>query len=105
VFAVDGPLSLFLCGLLTSLLSKGHRRLGDMAAGTYVVATSSVGQPVMIGIAPVAPYPGFAGPTVQPPGPPGAPAPQWDAARNAYVQWDPTTGRYLTWDPASQTWR
>src|SRR4051794_4365957 len=52
VFAVDGPFSLFLCGLLTSLLSRGHRRLGDMAAGTYVVAKQAVGQPIGIGGAP-----------------------------------------------------
>lgn len=98
LFAVDGPISLYLCGLLTSLLSKGHRRLGDMAAGTYVVARSSVGQPIVIGAPPVPIYAGV-------PGPGAAPTPQWDPARNAYVQWDAATGRYVTWDPASQTWR
>ena len=97
VFAVDGPLSLFLCGLLTSLLSKGHRRLGDMAAGTYVVAATSVGRPVVFAAA----APAY----VAAPGPTAAPPPQWDPARNTYVQWDPATGRYLTWDPTSQTWR
>jgi uncharacterized RDD family membrane protein YckC len=46
VFLVDGPLSLFLCGIITSASSRGHRRLGDMAASTYVVAAKQVGQPV-----------------------------------------------------------
>ena len=36
VFLVDGPLTLYLCGLITSLASKGHRRLGDMCAPTPV---------------------------------------------------------------------
>jgi uncharacterized RDD family membrane protein YckC len=48
VFAVDGPLSLFLCGVITSSTSRGHKRLGDMAAGTYVVAKESVGSPVRL---------------------------------------------------------
>jgi len=48
VFLVDGPLSLFLCGIITSSVSEGHRRLGDMAAGTYVVARADAGHPVVI---------------------------------------------------------
>jgi uncharacterized RDD family membrane protein YckC len=48
LFAVDGPLSLFLCGIITSAVSKGHRRLGDMAANTYVVGRDDVGRPVAI---------------------------------------------------------
>jgi uncharacterized RDD family membrane protein YckC len=99
VFVVDGPFSLFLCGLLTSLLSKGHRRLGDMAAGTFVVNKAAVGQPITAAAAP----------TYAPAAPAYVPAtggtPQWDAARGAYVQWDPTSGRYLTWDQTAQTWQ
>jgi uncharacterized RDD family membrane protein YckC len=48
LFAVDGPLSLFLCGIITSSVSKGHRRLGDMAAGSYVVHRDDVGQPIVL---------------------------------------------------------
>jgi uncharacterized RDD family membrane protein YckC len=48
VFAVDGPLSLFLCGIITSSVSRGHRRLGDMAAGTYVVSGDDAGRPVVL---------------------------------------------------------
>ena len=46
LFAIDGPLSLFLCGIITSAVSRGHRRLGDMAARTYVVGTADAGRPI-----------------------------------------------------------
>jgi len=48
LFAIDGPLSLFLCGIITSSVSHGHRRLGDMAASSYVVARGDVGHPVVV---------------------------------------------------------
>jgi uncharacterized RDD family membrane protein YckC len=48
VFAVDGPLSLFLCGIITSAVSTGHRRLGDMAATTYVIGRADAGRPVTV---------------------------------------------------------
>jgi uncharacterized RDD family membrane protein YckC len=48
LFAVDGPLSLFLCGIITSAVSRGHRRLGDMAANTYVVGREDADRPVVI---------------------------------------------------------
>jgi uncharacterized RDD family membrane protein YckC len=46
LLAVDGPLTLFLCGVITSAVSRGHRRLGDMAAGTYVVPREDAGYPI-----------------------------------------------------------
>jgi uncharacterized RDD family membrane protein YckC len=48
LFAVDGPLSLFLCGIITSSVSSGHRRLGDMGANTYVVGRGDTGRPVVL---------------------------------------------------------
>jgi uncharacterized RDD family membrane protein YckC len=48
LFAIDGPLSLFLCGIITSSVSHGHRRLGDMAANTYVVGRDDTGRPIVI---------------------------------------------------------
>ena len=45
LFLVDGPLTLFLCGIITSATSRGHRRLGDMAAGSYVVGKEFAGRP------------------------------------------------------------
>jgi uncharacterized RDD family membrane protein YckC len=37
----------FLIGLLTASLTHPHRRVGDMAASTYVVALANVGRPVV----------------------------------------------------------
>jgi uncharacterized RDD family membrane protein YckC len=48
LFAIDGPFSLFLCGIITSAVSSGHRRLGDMAGNTYVVARADSGRPVTV---------------------------------------------------------
>lgn len=48
LFAVDGPLTLFLCGIITSSVSSGHRRLGDMGANTYVVGKADAGHPVVV---------------------------------------------------------
>jgi uncharacterized RDD family membrane protein YckC len=48
LWAVDGPLTLFLCGIITSATSRGHRRLGDMAAHSYVVGKDDAGRPVNV---------------------------------------------------------
>jgi uncharacterized RDD family membrane protein YckC len=48
IFAVDGPFTFFLCGIITSSVSTGHRRLGDMAATTYVVSRADAGRPVVL---------------------------------------------------------
>jgi uncharacterized RDD family membrane protein YckC len=48
LFAIDGPLSLFLCGIITSSVSRGHRRLGDLSANTYVVGRDEANRPVVI---------------------------------------------------------
>lgn len=48
-----------LVGLIAGLSTKGHRRLGDMVAGTFVVGTADVGAPLSIpGLTstPVTPY-------------------------------------------------
>jgi uncharacterized RDD family membrane protein YckC len=44
LLAVDG--GCFLIGLVSVLATHPHRRVGDFAAGTFVVAASSVGEPV-----------------------------------------------------------
>jgi hypothetical protein len=47
-----------LVAVVAGFATKGHRRLGDMAAGTFVVATRDVGTPLSIpGLTPPAPYP------------------------------------------------
>ncbi len=91
----------FIVGLLVALLTRPHRRVGDMAAGTYVVALAYAGRPIP-GAPPSSyqaaasyqgapPYqyaypqpgaPGWAPPGGAPPPPPGwgtTPPPAWDA--------------------------
>jgi len=68
MWAVDAaPWIVPLVGPITAFTSTGHRRVGDLAAGTYVVTSSAVGSPVMPGTA--APPPGQT--------PWGAPPPGW----------------------------
>ncbi len=57
-----------LIGPITALATKGHRRVGDMAAGTLVVAASSVGTVPFV--------PGLDGPAVNP-APWGGAPPAW----------------------------
>ena len=46
---VDGqPCGLPLVGFITGLTSTGHRRVGDMAAKTYVVRASAAGAPIVL---------------------------------------------------------
>ncbi len=54
-----------LVGLITGVATKGHRRVGDMVAGTLVVHKTSVGT------APIVPGLPTAGAPVWAPGPPG----------------------------------
>lgn len=72
------PWFLPIVGFVTSLASAGHRRVGDMVAGTYVVNKDAAGRPIAApgltrpqdppwpGAAPGAP-----GPWAPPPPPPG----------------------------------
>lgn len=114
-----------------AMASSGNQRIGDKAAGTYVVHKAAMGSPMMPGAGAAPPAPGSA-PVVQPPPSPApgtlpagqdavtqaetTPAnttasaadpsqPQWDAARNAYIAWDATAQRWQQFDDASQEWR
>jgi len=113
LLVIDSLPCLGLVGLITAGTSTGHRRVGDMAAKTYVVRADRAGTPVVVPggaavvPAPAAPYAGAPAGS----GWGGAPGPtptgggaQWDAARGAYIQWDATEGRWLQWDDASQSW-
>ena len=119
----------FLPGIILVFVTKGHRRLGDMAASSFVVRKESVGtQPQVPGVTgpswPVGGQPGYQGwvspPTnAQPgtwaPGGTNAPAdqsgasspdgPTWDADRNAYIQYDRDRGAWGQWDDEAKTWR
>lgn len=111
-----------LVGPITALASKGHRRVGDLAAKTNVVGKESVGTPPMAGVVPggyavaaTPPAPGGAWGAPPPagaasPSAPGAAAggqpgePQWDEARGTYIQWDAAGQRWMAYDQASGTW-
>ena len=79
MWAIDSaPWIVPLIGPITAFTSTGHRRVGDLAAGTYVITSSAVGSPVMAAVA--APPPGAAPWGAPPPGwgdgpPPAAPPP------------------------------
>jgi uncharacterized RDD family membrane protein YckC len=111
-------------GGIAALASKGHRRVGDMVAKTYVIDRKSVGSPVLPDWTPPggAPPPGAipgAPPTpgaapapgaVTTPAAPTQPAagstePTWDPQRNQYVQFDQASGRWLAFDDSSNEWK
>jgi uncharacterized RDD family membrane protein YckC len=79
LWIVDGfPYIFPLVGLITALSTPGHRRVGDMAAKTFVVRTSAKGSPILVPgmTAPVVPaYAGAPGGWSAPPPPGGSWAP------------------------------
>jgi hypothetical protein len=76
LFIVDG-LCAGLVGFIVALTSKGHRRVGDMAAKTFVVDNKSMGQPIVVpGMTPGYPaHPGYPGG----PGVPGGSGAGWSS--------------------------
>lgn len=123
LWIVDGfPYVVPLVGFITALTTVGHRRVGDMAAKTFVVRTSAAGEPVVVpGLTAPAPPAGYAAgvpwaTSAPPPGtgwgappptpapPPPATGPQWDEARGTYIQWDPNQGAWLQWDEPTRSW-
>jgi uncharacterized RDD family membrane protein YckC len=116
----------FLIALIMVFVTKGHRRLGDMAANTLVVGTESVGiPPVVPGLtspqfsgspyatsyppsSPMSP-PQAASPSGWPPPSPAAPAPtpppaQGGAAAANTPTWDPQRNTYVIFDGAQNQW-
>ncbi|MGH9188281.1 MAG: RDD family protein [Acidimicrobiales bacterium] len=89
-FLIDGPFTIYLCGLVTSLASRGHRRVGDMVAGTYVVDHQAAGRPVLLLGAPG--FPGYGPPTGWPAPTPGWPAPTPGSASPPAPGWPAPTG-------------
>ena len=109
LWVVDAaPWFIPLVGPIAAFTSNGHRRVGDLAAGTYVVSASSVGQPVMPGSAPIP-----AGQQAWGAAPPTGPPPmgeRWPGAAGAppVVDADPDRGAptlpdvedpSATWEP------
>lgn len=117
VGVVDG----FCCGIVGLAVannSKGHRRIGDMAASTYVVRKDAMGSPIQVpGMAPTAyaptyapaaeawgqPAAGWATPTS--PANPDPDGPTWDPVRNAYIQYDREVGAWVQWNDDHKAWR
>ncbi|CAN5879292.1 hypothetical protein BH23ACT2_BH23ACT2_28000 [soil metagenome] len=110
----------FLPGAILVFATKGHRRLGDMAASTFVVARRDVGRPVQVpGLN--AAWPGAAAQggwgqqpggwpqqspgATQPGAAPSSDGPNWDQARNAYIQYDREQGAWMQWNDGAQQWR
>ena len=121
----------FLIGLIMIATTKGHRRLGDMAANTLVVGKDSVGiVPVVPGLTspqlstpyatayppagspftppqPASPPSGWPAPTPAAAPPPAAPppmqAPGAAPAANA-PQWDAQRNTYVIFDAAQNQW-
>ena len=135
LFLVVDSFFFAIVGLITAFSSKGHRRVGDMVASTFVVHKSSVdthleipgltspppegswpqgtGQPgyPQQGWAnpPMAGQPKAWGPTdTTAPGTsptPGTDGPTWDHARNTYIQYDREVGAWVQWDDNVKSWR
>lgn len=124
----------YLPGLITAFVTKGHRRIGDLAASTLVVRKDAVGTPPMVpgltapeGYQPQGSPAGFGAYPAQPggwgtppaagpaggwapsepavPTTPGGDGPTWDAARNAYIQYDADQAAWLQWDDATSAWK
>ena len=113
----------YIVGLVVALTTTGHRRVGDIAAKTYVVDRPWAGYPVPVAQAtpyaeaygaptatqqpvsqqPAAQQPAVQQPAVQQPAVQQSAA-QWDPQRNAWVQWDPTQQGWLQWSDAEQRW-
>jgi uncharacterized RDD family membrane protein YckC len=99
-------------GLILMCTTKGHRRLADMAARTFVIDRAHVGRPVLIpGLtAPAAMYGYGYGYGYGPPGqgyappPPTPDAPRWDPDRDTYIQYDRSTSAWVQWDAEQGQW-
>jgi hypothetical protein len=110
LFIVDAACC-YLPGLITSFNSKGHRRVGDMVAGTFVVHRSAEGRllhiPGLLHVKGRDEAIGYGAAT-------GAPAvisaatsidaPVFDASRSTYVRFDPASGTWFQWDDRAQAW-
>jgi uncharacterized RDD family membrane protein YckC len=53
---IDGINLILPLGLWVAMFSRGHRRIGDMAAGTYVVKSRYAGQPLPAYVTGARPY-------------------------------------------------
>ncbi|CAN5733170.1 hypothetical protein BH10ACT1_BH10ACT1_00400 [soil metagenome] len=120
------PIDGLCCGILGIVVasrSRGHRRIGDMVATTLVirkrdqlallVARSGVALPDRSELAAAAWVPPSApdvaawsaAPAPQAAPMPGADAPTWDDARQAYIQFDRQLDAWMQWSDEQGAWR
>jgi uncharacterized RDD family membrane protein YckC len=127
LWIVDGfPYFLPLVGFIVGLTTVGHRRVGDMAAKTFVVRRAAMGSPIVVpGLTAPPPPTGYAGAWGAPPpdqtgattgwGPavdptaagwasPTPPAAQPSTPGTDAPQWDEARGTYIQWDPTQRAW-
>jgi uncharacterized RDD family membrane protein YckC len=127
LWIVDGfPYFLPLVGFIVGLTTVGHRRVGDMAASTFVVGRSSAGSPIVVpGLTAPAPPAGYAGAWGAPPPDPGGATTGWgpavDPSSSGWAsptppvaapptpgtdapQWDEARGTYIQWDSKQGAW-
>ena len=125
----------FLIGPILILTTKGHRRVGDLAAKTLVVPKTYEGHQLAVpgvtvpesaayvgagwaapgsGVPPSTPPPGastggWTAPSTptpdQPAAAPSGDGPHWDEARQAYLQYDHARGAWLQWDDTAKEWK
>lgn len=103
MWIVDGLPGVPLVGGIAALTSNGHRRVGDMVAGTFVVGTASVGRPVDTpAVAAPAGAPAWgSAPQSQPQAwqhQPTAPQPTWQQPQPT---WEQPPAQQPTWAPPS----
>ena len=108
LFLIIDTACCWLPGLLTASHTKGHRRIGDLVAGTFVVHRSAEGRllhiPGLLHVQNRHEYGAFGPAPAAPAAAPGSDAPVWDQARNTYVRYDPASGVWFQWDDANQSW-
>lgn len=88
-----------LVGLITMFTTKGHRRVGDMAAKSFMIDDAYAGQPIVIQGLTAPAQTAYSTPAAAP----GGDA-QWDAQRNAWIRWDAAQGAWLQWSDQTQSW-
>lgn len=119
------PCCLPLVGIVTTFTTSGHRRVGDMAASSFVIDARWAGSPVpATGSTRTAPAPppgppprgGGWSPARPAPPAPAAQVPRWtDPTATAppatpptpaapVPQWEPGRQAYVAWDPQRRQW-
>lgn len=106
-------------GLITMFTSTAHRRVGDMAAKTYVVDAAGRDEPLVIGRSTNRSTTGSTGRSTgrstDGADPASAPAsegtitpesePEWDPHRNAFIQYDTKNEQWMVFDEDARQWR